>query len=80
MTDSEKTKVVDDRAVAQGNHKHGYRGVIIRGWDTESEQVVMRCKHHHPTTGEARSCIGRLFFHASGDIAAVEVVDPPRDG
>lgn len=62
-----------DRVVAQGNHKIGYRGAIIRGWDTENEETVLRCKHRHPTTGEARSCVGRVWFNKGGDINDVEL-------
>lgn len=60
--------MTDDRAVAQGNNRTGYRGAIIRGWDTADEKVVARCKHRHPTTSEARSCIKSTWYHGSGDL------------
>ena len=61
MTETTKP---DYRAVAQGNHKIGYRGAMIRDYDGPDEKIVARCKHRHPTTGEARSCISGAWFHA----------------
>jgi hypothetical protein len=49
-------------AVAQGNHTKGYRGAMIADYDGPDEKIVARCKHHHPTTGEARQCINGSWF------------------
>ena len=63
------------RAVAQGNFQKGYRGVVFRDYDGPTERVVARCKHpDHPTTAEARSCVGSAWFHGH-DIDNIEVVD-----
>lgn len=57
-----KTDAPDLRAVAQGNHRVGYRGVVIRGWDTADERIVLRCVHRHPTTSAARQCVGGWIY------------------
>lgn len=61
MTDPAKPKFT---AVAQGNHVKGYRGAMISDYDGPDERIVARCKHKHPTTGEARSCISGAWWHA----------------
>lgn len=61
-------------AVAQGNHEKGYRGAMIQDYDGENEKVVARCKHHHPTTGEARACINAAWFRHR-EVAESHAVD-----
>lgn len=63
MTEEPRPKFTQ---VAQGNHTKGYRGAIIRDYAGPDEKIVARCRHHHPTTGEARACIGGSWFHARG--------------
>lgn len=59
--------------VARGNHRAGYRGVLVRGWDTPGEKTIWSCDHRHPTTGEARDC-------ARGKLTELDIQHAAPDG